>query len=151
MASKVKKGVNALMFGSNMRRWRRAEGIPDNVRSPSLDRLEKEIKEARALITDDEVKAGKAKVSDKSTRTLSRAVERVEEELMSALSSSLKGHGWVTSSLIHDEIVLSFSSRFVNLNDELQSLNHSTKLSLRNFEDSRGWPPGSLQATIQPL
>ena len=67
-----------------------------------MERLEKEIKAARVLITDDEVRSGKAKSSDKSTRILSRAIERVEEELMSNLSSFLKGRGWDTSSLIHD-------------------------------------------------
>ena len=73
---------------------KRSEGIPDSTRSTSLERLEKEIKAARVSITDDEVRAGKAKSSDKSTKILSRGVERVEEELMSSLSSFLKGRGW---------------------------------------------------------
>ena len=95
-------GVNALLFGMKLLKSKRSEGIPDSTRSTSLERLEKEIKAARVLITDDEVRAGKAKSSDKSTRILSRAIERVEEELMSNLSSFLKGRGWDTSSLIHD-------------------------------------------------
>ena len=98
----VKKGVNVLLFGMSLLKWKRSEDIPDSTRSVSLERLEKEIKAARVLIIDDEVRAGKAKSSDKSTRILSRAVERVEEELMSSLSSFLKGRGWDTSSLIHD-------------------------------------------------
>ena len=97
-----KKGVNDLLFGKKLLTWKRSEGIPDSTRSASFERLEHEIKAARVLITDDEVRAGKAKSSDKSTRILSRAVERVEEELMSSLSSFLKGRGWDTSSLIHD-------------------------------------------------
>ena len=52
--NEIKKGVQALMFGMNSKKWRRGQGIPDNIRSPSLDRLEREIKEARMLITDDE-------------------------------------------------------------------------------------------------
>ena len=72
---------------------KRSEGIPDSTRSTSLERLEHEIKAARVLITDDEVRAGKAKSSDKSKRIPSRAVESVEEGLMSSLSSSLKGRG----------------------------------------------------------
>ena len=56
----VERGVQALMFGMNSKKWRRCQGIPDNIRSPSLERLEKEIKAARVLITDDEIKAGRA-------------------------------------------------------------------------------------------
>ena len=134
----MKKGVIALLFGMKLLKWKRSEGIPDSTRSASLERLEKEIKAARVLITDDEVRSGKAKSSDKSTRILSRAVERVEEQLMSNLSSFLKGRGWETSSLIHDEIVIQRSTNFLNQNDELQSLTNNAKLSLRNFEDFRG-------------
>ena len=28
----VKKGVQALMFGMNSKKWRRCQGIPDNIR-----------------------------------------------------------------------------------------------------------------------
>ena len=148
---KIKKAVNSLMFGGDLRKWRRREGIPNTTRSPNLDRLEKEIKRARVLITDDEIKVGNAKATDKPARILSRAVERVEEELMSMLSSLLKEQGWTTSSLIHDEITIRHSTRFLNSNDELQSLSHFANLNLRSFEDSRGWPPGSLRIDIQKL
>ena len=150
-AAKVKKGVNAIMFGKSSKNWKRSEGIPDNIRSASLSRLEKEIKGARVLIVEDEVKNGRATYGDKSTKTLSRAVEKVEEELMSLLISFLKGQGWATTSLIHDEITIQESIRFSNSNDELQTLTTSANLGLRNFEDSRGWPPGSLRIEIQKL
>ena len=150
-ALQVKKGFSALLFGKSLIGWRRSVNIPDGVRAGSLDRLEREIKAARVLITDDEVKSGKAKITDKPTKILSRAVERVEEELMAELISRLKGQGWDTTSLIHDEITIQRSSRFLNPNEEFQALTNSAKLSLRNFEDSRGWPPGSLQIDIQKL
>ena len=150
-AARVKKGVNALMFGKSSSNWKRSEGIPDHVRSPLLSRLEREIKEARVLIVDDEVKHGRATYGDKPTKTLSRAVEKVEEELMAMLISSLRRGGWETTSLIHDEVTIRDSFRFSNTNDEMQSLTATTNLSLRNFEDSRGWPPGSLRIEIQKL
>ena len=77
-ALQVKKGVNALLFGMSLLKWKRSEGIPDSTRSASLERLEKEIKAARVLITDDEVRAGKAKSSDRSTKILSRGGADVE-------------------------------------------------------------------------
>ena len=55
------------------------------------------------LITDDEIKEGRASPGDKSTTILSLALERVEEEIIAALSSHLKEQCWVTSSLIHDD------------------------------------------------
>ena len=103
---------------------KRSEGIPDSTRSTSLERLEKEIKAARVRIIDDEVRAGKVKRSDEPMKILSRAVERVEEKLMSSRSSFLKGRGWDTSSLIHDEITIQRCSNFSNQNDE-QSFNLS--------------------------
>ena len=139
------------MFGMNSNTWRRRNGIADNARSPLLDRLEKEIKAARVLITDDEIKAGRATTKDKPARVLSRAVERAEEDIISGLISHLKEQGWVTTSLIHDEITIRQSDHYTNPSDELQSLNHHSKLSFRSFEDSRGWPPGSLQIDLQRL
>ena len=147
-AHNVKKGVSALMFGMNSNTWRRRNGIADNARSPLLDRLEKEIKAARVLITDDEVKEGRAKYTDKPTRILSRAVERVEVELMTKLRLFLQEQGWETTSLIHDEITIQRSAKFSNHNEELQSLTRNVKLSLRDFESTHGWPPGSLQMDI---
>ena len=79
----MNKGVNVLLFGMRLLKWKRSEGIPDSARLASLERLEKEIKAARVLITDDEVRAAKAKGSDKSTRILSRAVERVSADVES--------------------------------------------------------------------
>ena len=57
----------------------------------------------------------------------------------------------VTSSFIHDEITIQHSANFLNPNEELQALTNNAKLSPRNFENTRGWPPGSLQIDIQRL
>ena len=93
--------------------------------------------------------SGKKPKKRKSTKTLSRAVEKVEDELMALLISYLKGYEWDTTSLIHDEIKIQESIRFTNPNDELQTLTTTATLGLRNFEDSRGWPPGSLRVEMQ--
>ena len=147
----VKKGVQRITFGMSLCKWQRLEGIPDGTRSTKLERLEKEFKEARTLITDDEVKNSRAALTDKSTRILSKAVGRSEEEIICELSAHLKEQGWETSTLIHDEIVICKSNRFTDLNEEVAQLNHMTKLSLRNSENRRGWPPGTLQIDIQRL
>ena len=147
----VKKGVSAILFGMSSKKWRRLHNIPDKLRSPHFDRFEKEVKEARTLISLDEIDAGRASIGDRPTRVLSRAVERIEEQIMSSLISHLKGEGWATSSLIHDEIVIRPSTRFGNPNIEMQSLDIQTKLNFRAFEDSRGWQTGTLQIKIQHL
>ena len=140
-----------MMFGQNMAKWRRSVGIQDGMRSAPLERLEKEIKQARTLVHDDEIKAGKAKMSDKPLRVLSRAVERVEEEIMTTLSAHLNEQGWVTTSLIHDEIIIRNSILFLNPEDEIRALERASKLSLRTFEDARGWPPGTLRISTEKL
>ena len=147
----VKNGVNAIMFGMSSSNWRRREKISNVRRSVRFERLEGEIKAARALIADDEIKSMRANLMDKPARTLSRAVERTETEIMSALSARLEEYGWIATTLIHDEIVTCHSSKFLNHNDEIQTMDQISKLSLRAFEDSRGWPPGTLQLKIQRL
>ena len=89
--------------------------------------------------------------TDKPTRTLSRAIERVEVELMTKLSIFLQQQGWITSSLIHDEITIQRATLFSNQNEEMQSLFKHANLCLRDFEELRGWPPGSLRIEIQKL
>ena len=65
----------------------RESSTESSSRSPPIERFGKETKEARVLITDYKTNVGNANVVDKPTRTLSRAVGRVEEERMSSLIS----------------------------------------------------------------
>ena len=51
----------------------------------------------------------------------------------------------------HDEIVIRHSNRFTNPHDEMAHLERTTKLSFKKFEDSRGWPPGTLKVDILHL
>ena len=90
-------------------------------------------------------------MNDRPLRVLSRAVERVEEEIMATLSAHLKEQGWVTTSLIHDEIIIRNSILFLNSEDELRALERASKLNLRTFEDARGWPPGTLRISTEKL
>ena len=83
----------AMLFGMSYSRWRRQNGVDDNRRSPSFERLVKEISKIRVIIADTEMQSGRVPASTKDTRILSKVVERVEEEIMSSLSKKLVERG----------------------------------------------------------
>ena len=66
---------------------------------------------------------------------------------MASLSRTLCKAGWATTNLIHDEIVIRPSFRFESPS-ELQELNRETEPALRNYEERKGWPMGTLSASI---
>ena len=132
-------------------RWRRQNGVDDNRRSPSFERLVKEISKIRVIIADTEIQSGRVPASTKDTRILSKVVERVEEEIMSSLSKKLLERSWHTTTLIHDELILKQSARFSSHSEESASLNSEASFSLREYEDFRGWPPGTLGVKICSL
>ena len=147
----VKRGVNAVLFGMRYSKWRMKASIQEHKRSASFAKLEKEILKARVLVTDNEVRKGAASAHWKETKTLSRAIEKIEEEITQNLSIRLADKGWTTTTLIHDELILSHSACFPSRCDEIDALRLETTLALRCFEDSRGWPPGTLTAKICEL
>ena len=108
----VKRAVNALLFGMDLKNWRRKQGIKENIRSPKLENLEREIKEARTIIVREEIREGRSQREGKATTTLSRAVERTEAEIMKQLSDQLSREDWETTTLIHDEIIIDRSGRY---------------------------------------
>ena len=67
---------------------------------------------------------------------------------MASLSRTMCKRGWTTTTLIHDEIVIRPSIRFDSKYSELQELNRETELALRNYEERKGRPPGTLGANI---
>ena len=149
--AKVKRGVNAILFGMKYSKWRRSAQVDDGKRSIHFERLEKEVMKARTLIADMEVREGRASASMKDTKILSKTVEKIEEEITGFLSCRLAESGWRTSTLIHDELIIKPSQCFTNHSDELTMLTHGSTTALRIFEESRGWPPGTLAMKISSL
>ena len=149
--AKVKRGVSAILFGMNYQIWRKQNGVDDSRRSSSFERLEKEVTKIRAVVVDIEVQSNRASAKTKDTKTLSKTVERIEERIMGSLSGKLAEKGWATTTLIHDELILKHSARFENHSDESTSLARDSASALRIFEESCGWPPGTLAVKICSL
>ena len=51
---RTKKGFHAILVEMKSTKWRRIEHISDYLRSPTLDRFEKEVKRAQVLIAERE-------------------------------------------------------------------------------------------------
>ena len=61
----VKKGINAILFGMSFQKWKHLNGISNEKRSPSIEKVEREVAKARSLIVDREFRNGKASRKEK--------------------------------------------------------------------------------------
>ena len=113
-----------------------------------MERIEREIIKARGLIVDFEIKNERASKREKETRVLFRAVERIEREIMENLEAHLTPKGWKISTLIHDEIVVQQTVVVRNQQEVFEALARDSKLTLRRFEEARGWAPGTIDANF---
>ena len=147
----IKRGVNAILFGMDLKAWKRRSGISDDKRSQRLERLEKEVKEARVLIVRKEREKNPMLHRVKPTTILSRAVERVEAQIMEELSSRLAEKRWKTTTMIHDEIIVTKSGHHTDSATEGRNIQEFTKACLREFEAHKGWREGTLHANISSL
>ena len=122
--------------------------ISNEKRSLSIEKVEREIAKARSLIVDREFRNGKASRKEKEARILSRAAERMERELIDNLETDLTLKGWSISTLIHDEIIIQRPiDEKIHL-DFIDALSRDAKLALRNFENTKGWAPGTLDVNV---
>ena len=140
----VKKGINAILFGMSFQKWKHVNGISNEKRSPSIEKVEREVAKARSLIVDREFRNGKASRKEKEARVLSRAAERTERELIDNLEANLTLKGWSISALIHDEMIIQHPGYNRIRHDLVAALTRDAKLVVRNFENVRSWAPGTL-------
>ena len=141
--------------------WKRRFGVSDDKRSGRLERLEKEVKEARVLIVNREKQRNPNLQSVKATTILSRAVEATEVEITEGLSNELARNKWNTTGLIHDELIIKRRPRdepakegqthFQKAKDEIELLKDLIKRNLREFEEARAWKTGTLGADVSIL
>ena len=144
----VIKGINAILFGMSFQKWKHLNGISNEKRSPSIEKVEREVAKARSLIVDREFRNGKASRKEKEARVLSRAAERTERELTENLETDLTLKGWSISTLIHDEIIIQRPIDEKMHLDFIDALSRDAKLVLRNFENTKGWAPGTLDVNV---
>ena len=83
-----------MLFGMRHAKWKRLQGIPNDRRSSSKERIEREVIKASGLIVDHEISNHRAHRSEKEARVLSRTRERTETEIMDNLEANLSLKGW---------------------------------------------------------
>ena len=135
-------------FGMSFQKWKHLNGISNEKRSPSIEKVEREVATARSLSVDRELRNGKAYPKEKEARVLSRAAERTELELIDNLETDLTLKGWSISTLIHDEIIIQRPVDEKIHHDLVNALSRDAKLALRNFEITKGWAPGTLDVNV---
>ena len=118
------------------------------IEEKQMEKVEREVAKARSLIVDSELKNGKASRKEKEARVLSRAAERMERELIDNLETDLTLKGWSISTLIHDEIIIQRPVDEKIHHDLVNALSRDAKLALRNFENTKGWAPGTLDVNV---
>ena len=109
-----------------------------------MEKVEREAANARSLIVDRELRDNKASRKEKEARVLARAAERIERELIDNLEANLTLKGWSISTLIHDEIIIQHRGDSRIHHDLVAAHTRDAKLVVRNFENARGWAPGTL-------
>ena len=70
-------------------KWKRLQGIPDDRRSSSMERIEREVIKTRGLIVNHKISNHRVHRNEKEARVLSRATERTEREIMDNLKANL--------------------------------------------------------------
>ena len=135
-------------FRMSFQKWKHLNGISNEKRSPSIEKVEREVAKARSLIVDREFRNGKASRKEKEARVLSRAAERTERELTENLETDLTLKGWSISTLIHDEIIIQRPVDEKIHRELVDAISRDTKLALRNFENTKGWAPGTLDVNV---
>ena len=85
---------------------------------------------------------------EKEVSVLPRVVEKTERAITETIERHLAQRGWVTTTLIHDELVIQRSSDTDTQQHETEALEHDTKVAIRRFEEARGWAPGTLDMNI---
>ena len=116
-----------------------------------MEKVEREVAKARSLIVDREFRNGNASRKEKEARVLSRAAEKMERELIDNLETDLTLKGWSISTLIHDEIIIQRPVDEKIHHDLVNALSRDAKLALRNFENTKGWAPGTLDVNVVPI
>ena len=150
----AKKGFNAVMFGMTVRNWMRKEGVRAGRTSETMVRFDRDIRRARTLLAEEEIRRNPEMAGKKETTTLSRVVEREEEKVMRTLRTELENDGWTIGTLLHDALVV-HKRGSGDLERERRDLEGAVSRTLDEWNEAHGWsrsPEGAqLRAAVEAL
>ena len=150
-SGKVKKAVNAMLFGMDLKKWKRINGVSERNRSDKLEKLEKEVKRARFEIVRRE--RGKEGYSHgiKDTTILSQRVEEVEQQIIERVTEKLAEKKWIVTSLIHDEIIIGPNGEYEDTGEELKGIKKVIMQALREYEYEKKWETNLIKMEVAKL
>ena len=150
----AKRGFNAVIFGMTVRNWVRKEGVRDGRTSETMVRFDREIRRARTLLAEEEIRRNPEMAGKKETTTLSRVVEREEEKVMRTMRTELENDGWTIGTLLHDALVV-HKRGSGDLERERRDLEGAVSRTLDEWNEAHGWsrsPEGvQLRAAVEAL
>ena len=145
----AKKLFNSVMFGGSISKWKRDWKVESSAKSEVAEAFEKEMRRARILIAEQELKRSGTR-EKRSDKTLTHeAVSREEEKLMLKIQQALSKLGWETGTLIHDEIIVQRKDE--QDPTEQRKVEQAVEAALFEAMEERGWARGSARAKVTQM
>ena len=145
----AKKCFNSLMFGGSIAKWKRVWKVAKEAQSPIAEAFEKEMRRARVLIAEQELKRSGARAKKSDETLMSEAVSRAEESIMLKLQQATGRLGWETGTLIHDAIIVQRKSN--QDPTEQRALEQAVETALFEEMAERGWARGAARAKVTKM
>ena len=145
----AKKCFNSVMFGGSIPKWKRKWRVQAEAKSEIAEAFDKEMRRARVLIAEEELKRSGAREKRSDTTLMSEAVSREEERIMLEIQQAVGKLGWETGTLIHDAIIVRRKSN--QDPTEKAKLEKAVEAALLEAMEERGWAQGSARAKVTEM
>ena len=145
----AKKLLNSLMFGGSVAQWKRKFKVERGTKSELAEAFEKEMRRARILIAEREIKRSGSREKKSDKTWMSEAVSREEEGIMLRMQQETTKLGWETGTLIHDAIIVQRKS--IQNTAEKKELERAVETALSEAMVERGWAIGSARAKVTKM
>jgi len=137
------------MFGGSIAQWKRVWKVERETKSELAEAFEKEMRRARVLIAEQEIKRSGARQKKSDKTWMSEAVSREEERIMLKMQQATAKLGWETGTLIHDAIIVQRKSS--EDPTEQKKLEQAVDTALCEAMEERGWTVGSARAKVTKM
>ena len=145
----AKKCFTLLMFGGSISKWKQVWKVPREAQSPIAEAFEKEMRRARVLIAEQELKRSGTRARKSDETLMSEAVSRAEEAIMLKIQRAVSELGWETGTLIHDAVIVQRVSKYDPT--EQRKLERAVDTALSEAMEERGWTRGSARAKVTAM
>ena len=145
----AKKCFNSLMFGGSIASWKRRAKVAMEAQSPIAEAFEREMRRARILIAEQELKRMGTRARKSDETLMSEAVSRAEEGIMLKIQQAAGKLGWETGTLIHDAIYVRRKSS--EDSTEQRKLEQAVETALFEEMAERGWARGAARAKVTKM